>query len=1635
MPVDLVDAEGGDGEVDWYLRGEKAAEFQGYVLRASQVWHPGNMPGPTSVVQKFDQAEVDRLRQISRESIKSLREEFHASGSPVQYTPARDGAPAYLTVDGERIQKGDTLSFSQLEAIKEAMGAKEAWGSSRVPPQMGPAAPPLSSREEFVAPPLASRKVFVAGALGSDRVFVAPTLKAREEFVAPELRDRMTIYEDDGDDKVKYPTMPKRQGTLVDSLSTISLLTQPRPLRMEDVDSVLSRVGRKDGFAAAAFGSAPPAILLPSTAEEVRRILNHELGVDLMFQGYDFARPADIFQFNRPKPPALDPAREKLVRSMVSWAAAVADVHGLDDGSRFDIRAPGGFDLFSKSYRDPIDGVASQLGQLQMSVGRVISPYMLDLKDPFLDAVFPGATTFKSREEHPFQAWGRSAGNFLMGWILPGSMVEDVTGAHWLPTGGIRSSLYRTMNNFRKEFGAPQLAEFLADDGMMRAISVNPHPGPMGYTRGAFGMNPFGKDLDRWSSIRGQQAAGVISDPVLGPKSTLSSMQFWGGSLVDPYTGRREEIEPLFRFSGIKADSTGKVTLNAPHVSMQQLDHVVPLSYAWQHGAQEMFEEAYRLFDETAPLPGKGTFSGVLRDRLVLGASANGSGLDGLSDNSYKALQIMEAISRIGYASNPKQYALVAAALNQAKGDKGPGAWLPFGWARSKAEHEINKAYVEAWREVIPDARREMEKVVGRPLPDFLRPGRVDELAMRRVELGFDDVGRFGSLFTNAYTRYFDSPDLTEASLYRSIRGTLAVGEYGFATKLALWSMIPWSQIYMTGRDYVSRGLWANMFPKKNDPWKSLQFWSAEGRATALSRSRDLGNWFRGRMAGIPLIGLSEPALTGDQAIFTLHDLVRSGRTEEMFHSGTGEVLSRIVGKTYLAHPQQVLRYIQGREDAFGAPRTRGLRPYEAARIQGLSDEVRARYLQYLETGDASLLPRGEVDFQGLTASQRAHWTGELSMLERAQDRVLSVGPQRPEVLVSLESKYVNQDLLRAIRRGVVAEHQVVVESQLGRQLLDAAPLYRELLEAARARDVSGGVWTFSKEMAIKVADYSAMRLFGSGRGLANLLPQNLIPIMVMEGMALNAARFSGTTVANNFTFGHKDFGEAKDIFGWVKQERARAEREIREGRLAIGRVWREFRSIPRPPVAPAGRAMDELIYLGDRLDPVALEARREVVRQAQMEWDRFRQARAALQARITEAKQSIRAAQQRAPEFERILAEELPWFSRVEEMPGLAGRLTRAAVTHPRTVAAVTSVAALPRKVAEVVRAPYVFHDAVAARVAAGKYLRPISNVVGVGLQVLGIAESFRRYREASSLAGRSYDSLSADERAGLEAYTEPSTRTQLLNVFLDAGAPITPKMVRSKWGVLGIGMASGNLIGQTMAFGAALQDTGFANRRLQRLVDDSATVQEQARYRQQVLDRQKEGVIQRQNFRSLFSQVDTASYFEKIRQVGASLGHDSTKVGKRVDAARQSWRMIAPTDSSGYEFRTNRFGRVIEHPFQQAPQGVSDVSMTVTGAPGSARFDSARVVQAPQRLSRFDREDRMHRAAEQVIRNRTLARINEVAREGSWWRAALLEVQLIKEDWRRPKGFAQDSLEVARDLEQRRQLRSRDTLSTRPR
>ena len=1594
---------------DYVLRAEKSADFQAATLRYGRAMHPGNLPGPTSVVEKYTEAQIDSLRQQSRASVLALQQEFAV-------TPPADML----------FEKGDTLSLRQLIAGREISGAGDMkFGGDRVAPQPGPEAPIRAG----------DRMVTIGGspmiAIGGPEMVTIGSQRDQTNVVVGQTKGSLLVHlgDDEEEEKEKYPSMPKRQTTLVDSLSLISLLNQPRPLRQADVDSVFARVGRKDGFAAAAFGNAPPSMILPATADEAKRILNHELGVDLTFQGYDFARPADVFGA-RTKPPPLDAPRQKLVEGLVSWAVASAAAHHLDPEGTFDLHSPGGFTGINRSFRDPVTGISEQVGRLRAGVGEVISPYMLDVKDPLLDILFPGGTP-RERADHPVQGWFYSTGNFLLDFILPGSNVRDVTGRHWLPVDGIKTATYRTIDNFRKEFGAPLMVDFLTDDAMIRAVSVNPHPTPEGYTRGMFGMNPFGKEIDRWSAIRGAQALGVATNPVLSPTSTMSNPQLWGGLILDPYTNRITDIQPLFRFSGISQDpKTGKVKFNAPHVSLFQLDHVVPLSYAWQHGMEQMMEEAYQLFDDDVGQEGKGFHRALRHGDIRVGAGGSGGeAMPPVSANTQKALAIMEAISRIGYAANPNQYALVAASLNQAKGDKGPGKWLPYGWARTQAEHDINAAYVARWRSIMETTRKDMAAVVG-PDPNFFLPGRDDELAMRRVELGLDTENRFLRPFGQAFVEYFDSPNLVDPTLHQSIRAWIAVGEAGFATKLVTWSLIPWSQIYMTGREYLAQGVWAHMFPRAQDPWKTFRSLS-----TARSRATDLGGWFRDRMAGVPLLGRKQLALYGDEAIFTLHDLARSGRVEEVLRHFPGDEVPSFVssrmGPVYLARPDQLRRYVTGAPDAFGPAMVRAPRPWENGRLPAFSDEVRGRYVEYLRTGDDQFLPRA-TEFRGLSEAQRAHWSGELSMLERAQDHILAVGPQQPEALVQVEAQFIHKELLGAIRQGLRDEYEVSTTSQLGREVLQAIPFGQEFLEAVRHGKVSEASWLLGRQLLVKGTDYASRAAMGVGGGFSNLSPDRFVGILAMETIATTGGKYTGSTVARRLPFAKMDFGESGDVFGWLREVRRRDEAEEAMAREELERVQEASRALgPRPSVALADRSMQELTSLGDQLSPGETFLARDRMRFAQERLDEYQRARSQLAARAQEARSALRNITRRGREFSEALhGEGLSWLEEVEAMRGFRGSLMRFAVQHPRATSSVMGVAAVPLKLKEVVRAPFYFEEAVAARISAGRVLGPTFKVLGGGLMALGFGEAAVRYWRASRLASQPWDSLSNQEKAELQAYSDPGQRDQLIHFFLDAGAPLTPRALLSKWGYAGMALSVMNLAGQASVAGRLDQDTSYANKRLARLLADSATIQERVRYSSQMDQRRALGLLQqRTDIKSMFTTVDSSSFFQRIREAGFSRGDSLAKVERKVDAARQAWRMVPRTDSLGYEFMVTRFGKTIEHPFQQARQGVSDVSLVAVGG----RFDTLNPVAPPHPAARADRVAKLRQEADWQNRQQV---DKQIANEQSWWKRALMRLGTSDPSMTLSRGFAGDSADLARDLQSRRQLRARDSAaSNRPR
>lgn len=1596
---DDSDEEG--GSADYVLNAHLAHDAQDAAQRMFRANLHGNLPGNTSVIEKYTAAQIDSLRQPMRAKVLALEAEFRARPPDVEYIAPTRTSPGQFTLNGEIIEKGDTVSLEDVLSMRAAAGLPSEGGPARVRGVQG-AAPPRSlvrDQQKFVSlGSLIGMPVVSAGA--ADQLeFVSGGAKSAQEFVSKGAKTLQAIHMGDIPDesKDKYPSIPKRQATFVDSLSKISLLNQPRPLRMDEVDSMFARIGRGDPFAAAAFGAAGPGLLLPATARETKRILNHEMGFVLESQGYDFSQPSNIFENffgSRPKAPVLDSARTHLMQGYVNWAAALASKQALSPAFTFDLGAVGGFTWTNKSYRDPSTGIVLAVGRLRALIGEAAAPYGLNIKDPLLDILFPDGN-WKGAANHPVQAWSRNTGNFLLSFFLDGAETRDVTGRHWLPLDGIKTAVYRSINTARHEAGGAQMMEFLTDDAQIRAISVNPRPSPLGFDRGMLGMNPFGAEIMDWSAVRGAQAAMVASNPLFSPTSSASKLQLWGGSIKDPYSvGDPVDIEPKFKFGGITLNAkTGKLQFKAPHISMFQLDHVVPLSYAWQHGVDEVVAEALRMFEDDVTPVRKGGGRPLMRGDIVisggtLGPGPGDPGLDNAGPGTKKYLQIMEAVSRIGYATNPNQYALVGAAINQAKGDKGPGNFLPYGWARTRAEHLVNLGYVERWRSIIPDSRKAIENAMGRSMPNLLVPDREDELAMRRVELGVDTENRFERPFGSSFVEYLDSPRLTDPTLYQNVRCEILRQEFHLAIGAVTWGLIPRNQLYLMMRDHLIDGWINHLAPDL-----------AEGEKLAPigTRFSSLVDWYRRRYAGIPVIGKTDQVRTIDEQIYALHDLARSGRIEEVLRiSGDGDVLKTRRGLVYAARPGEIFAYTHGLQDPFGGSSDRSLRPFEGRRIPGFTDELKARYSMFLETGDRNfLLPGSQIE--GMTSSSvaktmsssviswqppisfapssrvefdRSFWLENFRIWDAANETVPTGD------LLGTNSKLIQRDVFRAVEARLAAEHVVLGTSQVGREALDIIPGVQGVARLFRA-----GKW--EKGLRKAVLEYGVKFLNLSIRGSQSVLSASNLPgYIAMEYLSAKSVALSGLTVGRDLPFGAKAFGKG-GLFPFVRDVKPRTRAQITEQITLL-----------RKPSVDADDAF------ASRAELRRLLRLRETAREA--------------------------------------LSGDLSYLQDAASMRGPRGAVTRFMIEHPRAVAAAAKLTRLPVTAISSLKAPFMLEEAVAARISAGKVLKPLFGVLGGGLMALGVAEGVVRYRRGMGLAGRPYDSLNDGEKAEIEAYTEPGLVRMATQTFLDAGAPISPRAMFTKWGAAGAVLATGNIVGRQLVLGRSLQDTAYASSRIQRLLGDSATLQEQYRYSEQIKQRQRLGILQTPGAsdsgqaKRVFNRVDSASYFNKIRETQIQRG-DSTAVGdRRIAAARQAWRMVPAIDSLGYEFSTARFGKRIEHSFMQAKQGVSDVSLVAVGG----KFDTLQSVRAPGRLDRIDRESRMALEGQVTVARQARANANfeKLVHEESLWKSMLLGVQMLKETVR-PHSFAEDSADVARDLQSRRALRSRDSVSTRSR
>ena len=1589
------------------MESQHLINFAAFIQRGGRALYP-DMPGPTSVSSRLTEEQVNQLREASRASVRTLQEEL--LGTTLPYP---------------RFDKGQILNEREFLGGRLAVGMDPLrFAETRATP------PPKRSRlaedEDLWSGGLMSDMRVVSRGLTDNVRVVSRGLTDNLRVVSRGLKEDQPIKNEDilDEDRSKFPSLPKTPGTLVDSLSVLSLLNQPRPLSMADVDSLLARVGRKDPFAANAFGKAPPLVFLPATAEETRRVLNHELGVDLTLDGYDFARPLDMFErFNgQRRAPPLDAPRRKLVDAMVGWGSAVAVAQKLSKAGTISVEAPFGVIWQNRSFRDEASSAVQSVGRARAAVGRFFSPYVIDLKDPLLDYLLPDSRGF-SADAHPFRKGVRDVAGFLLDFVLPGSNVKDLDGSHWVPGGAGSSATYGTINRFRKEFGAPGSGLLLMDDAQLRAVSVDPNPSPHGYSRGMFGFNPFGSELDRWSKIRGAQASMVIENPRLAPTATADNLQFWGGTFRDPYRGDSTfTIDPTFKFQKIDTDpKTGKPRFVAKHVSLQQLDHVVPLSWAWQHGIQELAEEAIRVFQDTT-LATPGTIHrapAALKQDLAIGSIIRFHTEDhfdfaSMSEGNKKALAIFEAMAAMGNGADPEQFALVSAALNQAKGDKGPGRMLPYGYARDFAQHWSNMDYVRRWKRVLASSRERFEKVLG-PQPNLLRPSREDALAMRQVELGVDTYGHWSRPFGEAYVRYLDSPYLLETSLYHRVRGTQLAFNVGFSMSLAAWSVVPWNRAYLTLRDHLVSGLWSNLVPKG----RAFDF----TLAPVADRFAGIGRFYRARYAGIPFVGESKLAGVGDDALYTLHDLLRSGRTETTTFQGVAEAISRHgeilepgatvgsrSGRVLAASPSQLWRYFRGHPDAFGVPRQWAARPFEAGRHIDVQAEAIRRYRGFLESGEGALASAAPAGLD------RGFWRTEL---DRFHDLTPGIDPMR--------SPYLHRRLYAAARDAAAADLLVQSGSQLGVKTLAASSLFEEVGSSLRARRFGEAAWYVARDLAVKAADYSLRGAFGIGGGLGNLSPVRLAAILPMESMASMASQLTGATISVPLAFSPTRFPGG--VFKWLDEQQALQA-------ASVDRARARFQQLEADLLAHDTRAARRRVArLESRASLGSPQVPQEQLSAISQEIEAFHQRTASLVAERRAARLDLARSLAYESKFRSTLELDAGWLSDARKAPGLRGKVLRAAIEHPRaTAAAARFMARAPDKVATILKAPFVFTANVARAIEGNTIARRGFGALGFGLQAFGIAEGVSRYRHATRLASRPYDSLADDEKAELDSYAyRPNPWKNAFEGFLDLGGPLAIPLTPLQWAKAapGVGLMVGNKLAHQDVLARLRQDDAYRRSEVARTMLRAPSVSEEAEYNRRERMREAQGILQSEAYLSspFRRRVDSTSYFDQIRKVGAKEGYKPERIERELREARAKFQMVPLTDSLGYPVSVKRFGKESTAAFQLAPQYRSDRTMVLKA--GGA--DTLRVPR-PDSMSLSEQRERFAREADALRREQLLADI--ARRKNLFVKAGLLLASKVN-PWmdRKYQGDQTDSAFVVRDAIQRRQLKPRHLESKRPR
>ena len=392
-------------------------------------------------------------------------------------------------------------------------------------------------------------------------------------------------------------------------------------------------------------------------------------------------------------------------------------------------------------------------------------------------------------------------------------------------------------------------------------------------------------------------------------------------------------------------------------------------------------------------------------------------------------------------------------------------------------------------------------------------------------------------------------------------------------------------------------------------------------------------------------------------------------------------------------------------------------------------------------------------------------------------------------------------------------------------------------------------------------------------------------------------------------------------------------------------------------------------------------------------------------------------------------------WLSEARKAPGFRGKILRAAIEHPRaTAAAARFMARAPDKVTTILKSPFVFTANVARAIEGNTIARRGFGALGFGLQAFGIAEGVSRYRHATRLASRPYDSLADDEKAELDSYAyRPNPWKNAFEGFLDLGGPLAIPLTPLQWAKAapGVGLMVGNKLAHQDVLARLRQDDAYRRSEVARTMLRAPSVSEEAEYNRRERMREAQGVLQSEAYLSspFRRRVDSTSYFDQIRKVGAKEGYKPERIERELREARAKFQMVPLTDSLGYPVSVKRFGKETTAAFQLAPQYRSDRTMVLKA--GGA--DTLRVPR-PDSMSLSEQRERFAREADALRREQLLADI--ARRKNLFVKAGLLLASKVN-PWmdRKYQGDQTDSAFVVRDAIQRRQLKPRHLESKRPR